>query len=1615
MEIHSNAFNFGSFLSGEVDLRTGLYNGVIPLAEIYPQGSLEISRSINLKFSMLNGSNVGYGKGWTISETTFDPAPEYPQLKLMNGERFVARNLPSVGQQVDLLDKKLKDLVVKRVEAFVFHVIYSDGTIEVLRHSAQTNLFMLDQIIFENGERFEFLRSFGGLLLKVVNMQSQEEILSLEYIGSTLSAANNLVHGGRVTRKIFDALHNDELTSVTMPFERDDPPENPPRYTFRYESYENDVVAITRLESPGGGVEEIDYSPKGHQVDHDKFIPYVSVWRRIPGAGQENIIRRYTYSSSNFTGFPINGGFRQGVDNLYFVQTDSFNYSCEEEVVRVVQEGEGGGNIVVLQVKRCEFNNFHLLVEEKVTREDKCITKNITYNNLPGVNFAEQPSNLQLPKKIVTKYEVIDGGESRSEELLIDTDEWGNEISRTEISGIRHETSYYPIEGDADLCPPEPNGQFVRYKKELKVYPAFGEIAPRVSNFTYTAMGGLYGGNFFVLLKSDCFDGGVIQNNYEYWADESSAIHGRLRSKSFTVNGLTTKTEFTYEVRNNLIFEHRRIIGYDETFLVSSRSLSLVGRLLHSVDKEDLTSLVYEYDVMGRLIAETVSPGTDNEAARTYEYSIENGCATLTTVDALGSEFVTRYDGHGRRVSNSLRRNDELFELVKYTYNVFDQVSSEESLDLIDGDKLSLITRYEFNSWGESSRVIRPDGSALIAEYDPVSRTKVEGVDGLRPTITIYNSFNKVDSQTSSRFPNIKILECIYDGFGRCVREDRESNIRVTYRYDKFDRVTDKEFRPVADFAGHFFRWLTLKYANHTSDELIIEQYVNNRLLGSRTYDGVGRLIEQKRGGSEFSTTWTYADESQLPSSSRSPRGIVQLLQFDPQLRQINTVSVNDEVASQFSYDSVTGLLVNSNNIAGVTRSQEYDEFGRLSVDTQIGRHQSEYRSNYEYSLAGRLVSRSSPQDGVEYRSYDSAGRLESITAGSVNVSYAYDQYGRVKSYTTSEGGKDLKTEITYGAVNELEVMREVFVNGIGQYYIFTSYLGWRISQRETIDFTGGDLVSTSEQYVYDLSQRLSKYYCVGANHPVDKFGREINFQEFTFDALNNITRAVTGFVDGSKDVSERAFNGSDPCQLTAVTHSNPVSRAQLVYDESGNLISDGENQYLYDDFERLSYTLMGGAKFSAYTYDADGRQVARSDPDGRPDMEMNYAGEQVVNNVQMGRAKKFIRTNEGILVNKLDGSKSNFNLLDQTSSVRAVLNVGEVRVKKIMYTPYGVSNAGGEAGTSMLIERTRSAFNGELLDPVTNLYHLGNGRRAYSPELMIFLSPDPLSPFDAGGINAYAYCHGDPINFMDPSGLAPEPWTWALIFIGLLASILSLGFAAAAVAPTVTIGVVAGVVAGSLGVVSGTLGLAANSVQQADSNNGWDRGGVVSALNKASLGFGVGSIAFGLATAAGTAINHFSKVLFSKAPITFQNILPDGSTTTALHIWPRANSAIGKIPGAIADIPVATWEAAKVAGRGLVGYDGSYGFWARLLGVTGGSLDLAAGFVALGFGAKGVADEHSQNSANSTLENGGLSLSDQSSFTDSITSANSFSKRFDEGTNRIRASAIVDMYGRSS
>ena len=162
------------------------------------------------------------------------------------------------------------------------------------------------------------------------------------------------------------------------------------------------------------------------------------------------------------------------------------------------------------------------------------------------------------------------------------------------------------------------------------------------------------------------------------------------------------------------------------------------------------------------------------------------------------------------------------------------------------------------------------------------------------------------------------------------------------------------------------------------------------------------------------------------------------------------------------------------------------------------------------------------------------------------------------------------------------------------------------------------------------------------------------------------------------------------------------------------------------------------------YRYDALDRWIASTLSTQAP-IQRFYQKHRLATEIK-GSAYTCVFQHRNQLLAQQDSDKTPSRLLatDQQRSVLASINVQQYNAQR--YTPYG--HPGVQSGLDSLL-----GFNGERPDPITGHYLLGNGHRAYNPILMRFNSSDRFSPFDEGGINAYAYCSGDPVNWQDPTG----------------------------------------------------------------------------------------------------------------------------------------------------------------------------------------------------------------------------------------------------------------------
>lgn len=145
------------------------------------------------------------------------------------------------------------------------------------------------------------------------------------------------------------------------------------------------------------------------------------------------------------------------------------------------------------------------------------------------------------------------------------------------------------------------------------------------------------------------------------------------------------------------------------------------------------------------------------------------------------------------------------------------------------------------------------------------------------------------------------------------------------------------------------------------------------------------------------------------------------------------------------------------------------------------------------------------------------------------------------------------------------------------------------------------------------------------------------------------------------------------------------------------------------------------------------------------------YSGKRRVTEVADNRQRSLLLHDDRLLAQHRGQTGSGETALLLTDRQQSILGVAAT-TSGSAYLPFGfhapMSQVAGLPG-----------FNGEPCEPTTGHYLLGNGYRAYLPQLMRFNSPDSWSPFGQGGLNTYGYCLGDPVNTRDPSGHFPNPW----------------------------------------------------------------------------------------------------------------------------------------------------------------------------------------------------------------------------------------------------------------
>ncbi len=164
------------------------------------------------------------------------------------------------------------------------------------------------------------------------------------------------------------------------------------------------------------------------------------------------------------------------------------------------------------------------------------------------------------------------------------------------------------------------------------------------------------------------------------------------------------------------------------------------------------------------------------------------------------------------------------------------------------------------------------------------------------------------------------------------------------------------------------------------------------------------------------------------------------------------------------------------------------------------------------------------------------------------------------------------------------------------------------------------------------------------------------------------------------------------------------------------------------------------------YHYDPLDR-LANCTPPAQASIQRFYLKSRLASEIQGSIQRSIFQQDDHLLAQQQRQDDAVEITLLATDKQRSVLHaLDATQLHPLVYTPYG--HRLPASGLLSLL-----GFNGERSDPVTGHYLLGNGYRAFNPVLMRFNSPDSMSPFGKGGLNAYVYGQGDPINTLDPTG----------------------------------------------------------------------------------------------------------------------------------------------------------------------------------------------------------------------------------------------------------------------
>jgi RHS repeat-associated protein len=734
---------------------------------------------------------------------------------------------------------------------------------------------------------------------------------------------------------------------------------------------------------------------------------------------------------------------------------------------------------------------------------------------------------------------------------------------------------------------------------------------------------------------------------------------------------------------------------------------------------------VYEYDYKSRCTRKTIHSATNADTLQhTWNY---NAFHLLSETDATGITTTYEYDGAGRLVSTKSNGIE-----IRNEYNakglIFRTTEETEeghvTIQVRDYDKVGrVVEEREEDAQGITLKRVR----FAYDDQNHVIEKITEGNEVYRIEKTQYGPLGEILSQIDAEGNETRsVMDYqFYDETGRIVRReqkiDPQGNITEIRSDCKGKPIRTKFFNSMGVLLKESFN-----HYDSAENLILLEEYITTQ------GDNPRKVI----------TKWEY-DWFNRPTSRTDAVGTPEQKRTEicyNNYGQKECVIKPDGANIHFNYDGLGRLAKVESTDQTIQYQLLYDERGRLiCVDED---NHSNYR---QYDERNNLIGETLGNGLHIGCQYDAKGRPTLLQLPDRStVTYQYDNHCllKIQRYDEENNLKYQHDYLTFNA-DEKPLTMQLPANA-GTVQAKYDALGRTVhighpKWNETIPQGGYDSIGNLKTLNIEDAEGTKTYnYAYDAQKQLIKE----NDHEYLWDSQYNCVR---------KDGVDQQHN--DLNQLL----SNGIENYQ--YDLNGNLLNKGNVAFSYDALDRLIKVESAELRFE-YQYDFQNRRIAkrkyRNDDSQWTLHEQEkyiYVGDQEIGACNAENQIMQLRI-LGVGLGAEIGATIAIEVDDRIyapvhNHIGHIMALIDTETGDVAQT-YRYTAFGDELTQDVVNNPWK--FASKRKDAETGFYNFG--RRYYSPDMMRWLTADPIDR--KGGPNIYAYVLNAPLTSFDLYGFVP-------------------------------------------------------------------------------------------------------------------------------------------------------------------------------------------------------------------------------------------------------------------